>query len=379
MEFAEKILKYCQGELSGEEEREVRRAVEENPELRELVEELRDKERVEREVRLIERFEAERALRKLRPARRRRLGRWWWGVAAGVAVVVGVAALLEVEPERGVPEPVVAEEVTAGRAKAMLYAATGERWDLDTLSEVRDAAESVVFSNGDGVLTVREDTARVEAEAVFNRVVVPYGGIYSLVLADGTRVHLNSGSSLEFPSRFARERRTVRISGEAYFEVAGNAEWPFVVETGEMGVRVLGTEFNVKSYADEPGVQTTLVEGSVAILRGGKAVRTLEPGEQSYYEKGAGSVTVERVDTEVFTAWKDGIFYFKDMPLEEILRTLARWYDVEVFYANAGVRGIVYNGKMPMYAGIGDALRKFELSGDVRFELKGRALTVYGR
>lgn len=379
MEFAEKILKYCQGELSGEEEREVRRAVEENPELRELVEELRDKERVEREVRLIERFEAERALRKLRPARRRRLGRWWWGVAAGVAVVVGVAALLEVEPERGVPEPVVAEEVTAGRAKAMLYAATGERWDLDTLSEVRDEAESVVFSNGDGVLTVREDTARVEAEAVFNRVVVPYGGIYSLVLADGTRVYLNSGSSLEFPSRFARERRTVRISGEAYFEVAGNAEWPFVVETGEMGVRVLGTEFNVKSYADEPGVQTTLVEGSVAILRGGKAVRTLEPGEQSYYEKGAGSVTVERVDTEVFTAWKDGIFYFKDMPLEEILRTLARWYDVEVFYANAGVRGIVYNGKMPMYAGIGDALRKFELSGDVRFELKGRALTVYGR
>ena len=78
-----------------------------------------------------------------------------------------------------------------------------------------------------------------------------------------------------------------------------------------------------------------------------------------------------------YTAWKEGMFYFKDMPLGEILKTIARWYDVEVFYVNAGVQGIVYNGKMPMYSGIGDVLRKFELSGEVRFELNGRTLTVY--
>ena len=379
MEFAKKLLRYCQGELAGEEMREVERVVEANPELRELVEELRDKERVEQEVRLIDGFETERALREVRLERKRRMGRWWWGAAAVAVVAVGVAALWRLTPERDGERPeVVAEVVTAGKAKAILYAATGERWDLDTLSVVEEG-ESVVFSNEDGVLTVSGDTTEGDGSAAWNRVEVPYGGTYSLVLADGTMVYLNSGSSLEFPSRFGGEERRVKVDGEAYFDVKRDEGLPFVVEAGEMGVRVLGTEFNVKSYADEAGVYTTLVEGSVAILRGGTEVRRLEPGEQSYYNKGVGNVTVRRVDTEVFTAWKDGMFYFKDMPLGEILRTLARWYNVEVFYANAGVQGIVYNGKMPMYSGIGDVLRKFELSGEVRFELNGRTLTVYER
>ena len=119
------------------------------------------------------------------------------------------------------------------------------------------------------------------------------------------------------------------------------------------------------------------MEGSVAVLREGKELLRLRPGEQSYYNKGVGNVTVKEVDTRVFTAWKDGMFYFKDMTLGEILKTIARWYDVEVFYVNAGVQGIVYNGKMPMYSGNGDVLRKVELSGEVRFELNGRTLTVY--
>ena len=377
MEFAKKLLKYCQGELSKEDEEEVRRVVERNPELKALVEELRDKERIGETVRLLEKFDAERALRKVGLVRSGKFGRRWWWAAASVALVAGVAALFYLRPESKLPEPVLAEEVSAGRVRAVLYSATGERWDLDTLSVVRDEEENVRFSNEDGVLTVEEDTVREEADAVFNKVEVPYGGIYSLVLADGTKVYLNSGSSLEFPSRFGKKERLVKVSGEAYFEVAKNKEWPFVVSAGETGVKVLGTEFNVKSYADEAGVYTTLVEGSVAILRGGKELLRLRPGEQSYYNKGVGNVTVKEVDTGVFTAWKDGMFYFKDMTLGEILKTIARWYDVEVFYVNAGVQGIVYNGKMPMYSGIGDVLRKFELSGEVRFELNGRTLTVY--
>ena len=356
MEFAKKLLKYCQGELSKEDEEEVRRVVERNPELKALVEELRDKERIGETVRLLEKFDAERALRKVGLVRSGKFGRRWWWAAASVALVAGVAALFYLRPESKLPEPVLAEEVSAGRARAVLYSATGERWNLDTLSVVRDEEENVRFSNEDGVLTVEEDTVREEADAVFNKVEVPYGGIYSLVLADGTKVYLNSGSC------------------EAYFEVAKNKEWPFVVSAGETGVKVLGTKFNVKSYVDEAGVYTTLVEGSVAILRGGKELLRLRPGEQSYYNKGVGNVTVKEVDTGVFTAWKDGMFYFKDMPLGEILKTIARWYDVEVFYVNAGVQGIVYNGKMPMYSGIGDVLRKFELSGEVRFELNGRTL-----
>ena len=213
MEFAKKLLKYCQGELSKEDEEEVRRVVERNPELKALVEELCDKERIGETVRLLEKFDAERALRKVGLIRSGKFGRRWWWVAASVALVAGAAALFYLRPEKESPEPVLAEEVSAGRARAVLYSATGEQWDLDTLSVVRDEEENVRFSNEEGVLTVGEDSLREDAEVAFNKVEVPYGGIYSLVLADGTKVYLNSGSSLEFPSRFGKEKRLVRISG----------------------------------------------------------------------------------------------------------------------------------------------------------------------
>ena len=164
MEFAKKLLKYCQGELSKEDEEEVRRVVERNPELKALVEELRDKERIGETVRLLEKFDAERALRKVGLVRSGKFGRRWWWAAASVALVAGVAALFYLRPESKLPEPVLAEEVSAGRVRAVLYSATGERWDLDTLSVVRDEEENVRFSNEDGVLTVEEDTVREEAD-----------------------------------------------------------------------------------------------------------------------------------------------------------------------------------------------------------------------
>ena len=121
---------------------------------------------------------------------------------------------------------------------------------------------------------------------------------------------------------------------------------------------------------------TTLVNGSVAIVRDGQPEKVIKPGEQAYYNKGVGTLSVTEVDVAEFTAWKDGMFYFKDITLEEILRIVSRWYDLDVFYMNQGARSVVYSGKLPMYSSVEDVLRKFELSGEVRFELKGRTLTV---
>lgn len=146
-----------------------------------------------------------------------------------------------------------------------------------------------------------------------------------------------------------------------------------------MKVKVLGTSFNVKSYVDEPGVYTTLVEGSVAILRDGQPEKKIKPGEQAYYNKGVGTLSIAEVDVNEFTSWKDGLFYFKDIALEEILRIVSRWYDLEVFYMNQGAKSVIYSGKLPMYSSVEDVLRKFEISGDVRFELKGRTLTVFDK
>ena len=141
----------------------------------------------------------------------------------------------------------------------------------------------------------------------------------------------------------------------------------------------MGTEFNVKAYEDEGEVVTTLVEGSVVVCRRGKPDCRLEAGEQACYDEDAGVMTVRQVETGVYTAWTRGMFWFKDMTLGEIVRMVARWYDLEVFYVNPGVQEVEYSGKMPMYASVEDVLRKFELSGEVGFTLNGRTLTVFER
>ena len=353
--------------------------------LDELVRELGDKERFGEELKVIRTFDTEKALREIN--RKRGKGRRLfipWVAAASVVVVAGMTVLflLNRVPEKAASVPIVAR-VEPGKAKVTFEMASGARFVLDTLtSTIRNDRANVAFENSDGTLRVEEQIDTVGdnvPEVGRNKILVPYGGTYSLILADGTKVYLNSGTELEFPSRFSKEKRQVILKGEAYFEVARNENKPFIVQVNEMAVKVLGTSFNVKSYVDEPGVYTTLVEGSVAIVRDGQPDKVIVPGEQAYYNKGVGTLSVNPVDVAEFIAWKDGFFLFKDLPLEEILRIVSRWYDVEVFYVNQGARSVVYSGKLPMYSSIEDVLRKFEISGEVRFDLKGRVLMVYDK
>ena len=381
---------------------EVERVVKQNGELRELVEELRDKVRTGDEVRVMAGFDVERALARVWQRYRARRRRMWMGAAAAVAaVVVGCAwwlwgGMAGVGEKEGDGVRMAREEgMEWRRGGVVLEMASGAVFGLDTLAKMERGG--VVYENGEGVLVARgegmgkgEGDMGVEGmgkdageetrgEAEWNRVRVPYGGTYVLVLEDGTRVHLNSGTVLAFPPVFGKEIREVRLEGEAYFEVESEGGRPFVVRTGGVGVRVLGTEFNVKAYEDEGEVVTTLVKGSVVVCRRGGADCPLEAGEQACYDEERGEMTVKRVETEVYTAWTRGMFWFKDMTLGEIVRMVARWYDLEVFYVNPGVQEVVYSGKMPMYASVEDVLRKFELSGEVGFTLNGRTLTVFER
>ena len=382
-EFAKELLRYSRGELSEVEKESVEEMLSKVKGLDELAEELKDKKRVENELRVVESFDVEKALVRLRKGQygRRRLLLSWVAVAS-VVVVAGIFAFLLLEREVDVVNLPVAEKIKPGKATVTLEMASGLKYRLDTLSSVvRNNRANVAFDNNGGILKVKEqDSAGTSLqETGCNTINVPYGGTYSVELCDGTKVYLNSGTKLEFPSRFDGDVRSVSLKGEAYFEVTRNERKPFVVEVDEMKVKVLGTAFNVKSYVDEPGVYTTLVQGSVAILRDGQPERKIKPGEQAYYNKGVGTLSVSPVDVNEFTAWKDGLFYFKDIALEEILRIVARWYDLEIFYMNQSAKSVVYSGKLPMYSSVEDVLRKFEISGDVRFELKGRTLTVFDK
>lgn len=383
-EFAKELLRYTRGELSKEEEKGIEQVLLEVKGMNTLVEELKDKNRIEHEMHIIAKFNTERALSKLKNRKQvKRRGILSWIAAASVVVIGGVSAWILLSQEPDVDNLSVTEKFESGKAIVTLEMASGLKYRLDTLSSVvRNNRVNVAFDNNDGVLKIKEQDSLADGatkEIGYNTVNVPYGGTYTVELCDGTKVYLNSGTTLEFPSRFDGKVRSVILKGEAYFDVARNVSKPFVVEVDEMKVKVLGTSFNVKSYVDEPGVYTTLVEGSVAILRDGQPEKKIKPGEQAYYNKGVGTLSIAEVDVKEFTSWKDGVFYFKDIALEEILRIVSRWYDLEVFYMNQGAKSVIYSGKLPMYSSVEDVLRKFEISGDVRFELKGRTLTVFDK
>lgn len=383
-EFAKELLRYTRGELSKEEEKGIEQVLLEVKGMNTLVEELKDKNRIEHEMHIIAKFDTERALSKLKNRKQvKRRGILSWIAAASVVVIGGVSAWILLSQEPDVDNLSVTEKFESGKAIVTLEMASGLKYRLDTLSSVvRNNRVNVAFDNNDGVLKIKEQDSLADGttkEIGYNTINVPYGGTYTVELCDGTKVYLNSGTTLEFPSRFDGKVRSVILKGEAYFDVARNVSKPFVVEVDEMKVKVLGTSFNVKSYVDEPGVYTTLVEGSVAILRDGQPEKKIKPGEQAYYNKGVGTLSIAEVDVNEFTSWKDGVFYFKDIALEEILRIVSRWYDLEVFYMNQGAKSVIYSGKLPMYSSVEDVLRKFEISGDVRFELKGRTLTVFDK
>ena len=383
-EFTKELLRYTRGELSKEEEKGIEQVLSEVEGMNTLVGELKDKNRIEHEMHVIARFDTERALGKVKNRKQvKRRGILPWIAAASVVVIAGVSAWILLSQEPDVHNLPVAEKFEPGKAVVTLEMASGLKYRLDTLSSVvRNNRVNVAFDNNDRVLKIKEQDSLADGatkEIGYNTINVPYGGTYTVELCDGTKVYLNLGTTLEFPSRFDGKVRSVILKGEAYFDVARNVSKPFVVEVDEMKVKVLGTSFNVKSYVDEPGVYTTLVEGSVAILRDGQPEKKIKPGEQAYYNKGVGTLSIAEVDVNEFTSWKDGLFYFKDIALEEILRIVSRWYDLEVFYMNQGAKSVIYSGKLPMYSSVEDVLRKFEISGDVRFELKGRTLTVFDK
>ncbi|MFR7809173.1 MAG: FecR family protein [Butyricimonas faecihominis] len=383
-EFTKELLRYTRGELSKEEEKGIEQVLSEVEGMNTLVGELKDKNRIEHEMHVIARFDTERALGKVKNRKQvKRRGILPWIAAASVVVIAGVSAWILLSQEPDVHNLPVAEKFEPGKAVVTLEMASGLKYRLDTLSSVvRNNRVNVAFDNNDRVLKIKEQDSLADGatkEIGYNTINVPYGGTYTVELCDGTKVYLNSGTTLEFPSRFDGKVRSVILKGEAYFDVARNVSKPFVVEVDEMKVKVLGTSFNVKSYVDEPGVYTTLVEGSVAIFRDGQPEKKIKPGEQAYYNKGVGTLSIAEVDVNEFTSWKDGLFYFKDIALEEILRIVSRWYDLEVFYMNQGAKSVIYSGKLPMYSSVEDVLRKFEISGDVRFELKGRTLTVFDK
>ena len=209
----------------------------------------------------------------------------------------------------------------------------------------------------------------------FHKLIVPKGGEYTIVLSDGTKVYMNAGSELRYPVNFEKYRREVFLSGEAYFEVAKMTEAPFTVHVGDIDIEVLGTSFNANAYPESSCVLTTLEEGQVQVGNK-KQRRVIVPGEQCSYDKKTKQLKVEMVDTELFTSWRNGYYYFNRTPLETIFGTLSLWYDVEIEYEDSKLKQIRFSGKLKRFEDIEQLLDKFERTKNVSFVLKGKKIIV---
>jgi len=207
-----------------------------------------------------------------------------------------------------------------------------------------------------------------------NLLTVPQGGIFQTVLSDGTKVWLNSATTLKYPVAFAGSERRVTLSGEAYFEVAKNKHMPFKVCVNGMDIQVLGTHFNVMAYRDEGMVKTTLLEGSVKLKsQTGKAL--LIPGQQGIYAAHKPDFDIKPVSTADIVAWKDGYFIFDNVPLHDIMKSISRWYNVDVFFKD-NINSNSFGGTISRYEDIRVVLKALEETGSVHFKIEGRRVIV---
>ena len=207
-----------------------------------------------------------------------------------------------------------------------------------------------------------------------NTIQTPRGGQYEVVLAEGTKVWLNSASSMSYPTAFTGNSRQVTLKGEAYFEVAEDKARPFKVSVGDVQVDVLGTHFDVMAYDDENAINTTLLAGAVRVTAKGVVSQVLTIGQEASMDRSTGSLTVKAVDAEAAVAWKNGIFDFEGASTESVMRQLARWYDVDVQYEGKADKH--FRGTIPRSSNVSEVFKMLELTGEVHFSIDGKKIIV---
>jgi ferric-dicitrate binding protein FerR (iron transport regulator) len=306
----------------------------------------------------------------------------WYGIAASLVLISLITMLMLnyrgfFKEKEFVSKNIIKNDIPPGTQKAVLTLGNGIQVELTAAGNdsLMRNSENIVKA-ADGQL-VYQQSGKTKVTN-YNTIETPRGGQYQIILPDGTKVWLNSFSRIKYPESFAGlSKRAIELSGEAYFEVSHNRKQPFIVRTENQTVEVLGTHFNVNSYADENETRTTLVEGSVKVSKkqdkDQQQSLTLIPGQQAVLT--GGIFNVEKADLEAATAWKDGYFIFKDESLQSIMRKISRWYDVEVTYSK-NIPDKRYEGSISRFKNVSEILRKFELTEGIHFKVEGRRVTV---
>lgn len=300
-----------------------------------------------------------------------------WAAAAAVLIITGLWIGLErVQDQSGIFTSIQQQIIVPGQDKAILELEDGRIINLDS-SGGQGVKNSYVFTDSAGMMTFStQELPPAETNAGERTLRTPKGGQFAAILSDGTKVWLNAESSITFPTTFAQRSREVSITGEVYFEVTKNQTKPFLVHVSQQIVKVLGTHFNINAYPENEAVQTSLLEGSVAVIAGGKHVQ-LFPGQMSVWKQSQGGLKVSPIqDVENLLAWKDGMFCFDNNNIAEIMQVLARWYDIEFSFEKGDYSNCVFVGMIPKKKSIQEVLNILGASQQLEFKIKGRKVIV---
>lgn len=301
-------------------------------------------------------------------------------VAASIAALISLTVLLFTQQQS--PLPIAAEErliiqkketplSTTTRA-VTLTLSDGKQIPVNALGEDTEHLnlEAHVKRDQNQLIYTEGNDTKTDSAPVFHTVTTPIGMDYTLILPDGTRVQLNAGSSITYPTTFHQQERKVELQGEAYFEVAKRPKQAFLVQAKGTHIQVLGTTFNVRAYQEERYVVTTLLTGGVKVHS-----KTLRPGQQALSNAAGDPINIREVDIGEATAWRKGYFVFDQDDIKQVMNTLAKWYDIEVVY-KGDLTGKTFGGTLSRSTDFHQLLHAIERTGSVKFTIVGRRVTV---
>ena len=300
--------------------------------------------------------------------------KWRWAAASIVLILGTVAYLLFNNNKSGNTGslPQTTANIAPGTNKATLRIGNDKPIDLSSNKTSISIGSAITYNDGERIADAGQTL----------QLVTPRGGQYQAILPDGTKVWLNAASSISLSSMFNKGKRTVEITGEVYMEVAQKPDQPFLVNTREAEIQVLGTSFNINAYPDEKSQRTTLVSGSVKVMMTGPGDRhnknaesvILKPGQQAVIM--SSGTEVVNADIDKVMAWKNGLFDFNGLSFEEIMRQLERWYDIEIVYENDKVPHMRLAGKMTRGVSLNGLLKQLGEMG-VNYKLDKKTLIVF--
>ncbi|UIR55679.1 FecR domain-containing protein [Sphingobacterium sp. SRCM116780] len=304
----------------------------------------------------------------------------WWKSAAAAVLLIGSLFFFLDRWEPGILKreaSVVSPNIAPGKQSATLTLADGKKIVLSNSlnGKLIEEAGVRITKTEDGELIYEMSDKTPPSRNKTNILSTAKGETYRIRLPDGSLVTLNAASSLTFTTTLndGKGLRKVGLSGEAYFEIAKDKQHPFIVTTNSQKLEVLGTHFNVNSYAEEGVTKTTLLEGSVKVS-GTTGVKVLKPGQQS--ELSERGMSVKNVEVEDAVAWKNGYFMFNSEPLESIMNRIARWYKAELFYEDPQLKKETFFGRVSRSEHLEKVLNTLEGTDVVKFELKGNVIKI---